>query len=80
MRQVHQAGAGSKKIAHHVKAGLMANVPISKTDLRNIISQLENYISLGGEVTAQTDTSQRNKIRMATVLKRKLEKKLSLSE
>ena len=26
------------------------------------------------------DTSQRNKIRMATVLKRKLEKKLSLSE
>lgn len=59
----------------------MANVPISKTDLRNIISQLENYISLGGgKVTAPTDTSQRNKIRMATVLKRKLEKKLSLSE
>lgn len=55
-------------------------VPISKTDLRNIISQLENYISLGGKVTAATDTSQRNKIRMATVLKRKLEKKLSLSE
>ena len=58
----------------------MASVPISKTDLRNIISQLENYISLGGEETAPTDTSQRNKIRMATVLKRKLEKKLSLSE
>lgn len=58
----------------------MASVPISKTDLRNIISQLENYISLGGKVTAATDTSQRNKIRMATVLKRKLEKKLSLSE
>lgn len=58
----------------------MASVPISKTDLRNIISQLENYISLGGEVTATTDTSQRNKIRMVTVLKRKLEKKLSLSE
>ena len=58
----------------------MANVPISKTDLRNIISQLENYISLGGEVTAPTDTSQRNRIRMATVLKRKLEKRLSLSE
>lgn len=58
----------------------MANVPISKTDLRNIISQLENYNSLGGKVTAPTDTSQRNKIRMATVLKRKLEKKLSLSE
>ena len=55
-------------------------VPISKTDLRNIISQLENYISLGGKVTATTDTSQRNKIRMATVFKRKLEKKLSLSE
>ena len=55
-------------------------VPISKTDLRNIISQLENYISLGGKVTEPTDTSQRNKIRMATVLKRKLEKKLSLSE
>ena len=55
-------------------------VPISKTDLRNIISQLENYISLGGKVSEQTDTSQRNKIRMATVLKRKLEKKLSLSE
>lgn len=55
-------------------------VPISKTDLRNIISQLENYISLGGKVTAPTVTSQRNKIRMATVLKRKLEKKLSLSE
>lgn len=35
----------------------MASVPISKTDLRNIISQLENYISLGGEVTAPTDTS-----------------------
>ena len=30
-------------------------VPISKTDLRNIISQLENYISLGGKVTAPTD-------------------------
>ena len=58
----------------------MANVPISKTDLRNIILQLGNYISLCGEVTAPTDTSQRNKIRMATVLKRKLEKKLSLSE
>lgn len=58
----------------------MANVPISKTDLRNIITQLENYISLGGKVTAPTDTSQRNRIRMATVLKRKLEKKLSLSE
>ena len=58
----------------------MASVPISKTDLRNIISQLENYISLGGKVTATADTSQRNKIRMATVLKRKLEKKLSLSE
>lgn len=55
-------------------------VSISKTDLRNIISQLENYISLGGKVTVPTDTSQRNKIRMATVLKRKLEKKLSLSE
>lgn len=58
----------------------MASVPISKTDLRNIILQLGNYISLGVEVTAPTDTSQRNKIRMATVLKRKLEKKLSLSE
>ena len=58
----------------------MVSVPISKTDLRNIISQLENYISLGGKVTPATDTSQRNKIRMATVLKRKLEKKLSLSE
>lgn len=58
----------------------MASISISKTDLRNIISQLENYISLGGKVTATTDTSQRNKIRMATVLKRKLEKKLSLSE
>lgn len=55
-------------------------VPISKTDLRNIISQLENYISLGEKVTAPADTSQRNRIRMATVLKRKLEKKLSLSE
>lgn len=49
-------------------------VSISKTDLRNIILQLGNYISLGGEVTAPTDTSYRNKIRMATVLKRKLEK------
>ena len=58
----------------------MVSVPISKTDLRNIILQLGNYISLGGEVTAPTDSSQRNKIRMATVLKRKLEKKLSLSE
>lgn len=58
----------------------MASVPISKTDLRNIILHLGNYISLGGEVTAPTDTSQRNKIRMASVLKRKLEKKLSLSE
>lgn len=56
-------------------------VPISKTDLRNIILQLGNYISLGGKVTAPTDTvAIRNKIRMATVLKRKLEKKLSLSE
>ncbi len=58
----------------------MASVSISKTDLRNIISQLENYISLGGKVVAPTDISQRNRIRMATVLKRKLEKKLSLSE
>ena len=58
----------------------MASISISKTDLRNIISQLENYISLGGKMTAPTDTGQRNKIRMATVLKRKLEKKLSLSE
>nr|DAK97891.1 MAG TPA: hypothetical protein [Caudoviricetes sp.] len=58
----------------------MASVPISKTDLRNIISQLVNFISLGRKVTAPTDTSQRNKIRMAIVLKRKLEKKLSLSE
>ena len=55
-------------------------VLISKTDPRNIISQLPNYISLGGKVTEPTDISQRNKIRMATVLKRKLEKKLSLSE
>lgn len=31
-------------------------------------------------LTAPTDTSRRNKIRMATVLKRKLEKKLLLSE
>lgn len=58
----------------------MASVSISKTDLRNIISQLDNYISLGGKVTATTDTRQRNKIRMAAVLKRKLEKKISLSE
>lgn len=33
----------------------MASVPISKTDLRNIILQLGNYISLGGEVTAPTE-------------------------
>ena len=78
MRQVYQACAGSKTIAHQVKSRLMASVSISKTDLRNIISQLENYISLGGKVTAPTDTSQRNKIRMAAVLKRKLEKKISL--
>ena len=52
---------------------LMASVQISKTDLRNIISQLEKYISLGRKVTAPTDTSQRNRIRMAIVLKRKLE-------
>ena len=58
----------------------MASISISKTDLKNIISQLEKYISLGMKVTAPTDTSQRNRIRMATVLKRKLEKKLSLSE
>lgn len=55
-------------------------VPISKTDLRNILSHLGKYNSPVGKVTAPTDTSQRNKIRMATVLKRKLEKKLSLSE
>lgn len=78
MCSLHQAGAGSKETTYQVR--LMASVPISKTDLRNIISQLENYISLGGKVTAPTDTSQRNRIRMATVLKRKLEKKLSLSE
>lgn len=58
----------------------MASVQISKTDLKNIISQLEKYISLGRKVTTPTDTSQRNRIRMAIVLKRKLEKKLSLSE
>ena len=58
----------------------MASVQISKTDLRNIISQLEKYISLVRKVIAPTDTSQRNRIRMAIVLKRKLEKKLSLSE
>ena len=78
MRSLHQAGAGSKEITYQVR--LMASISISKTDLRNIISQLENYISLGGKVTAPTDTSQRNRIRIATVLKRKLEKKLSLSE
>lgn len=78
MRSLHQAGAGSKKTINKVR--LMASVPISKTDLRNIISKLGNFISLGRKVTAPTDTSQRNKIRMATVLKRKLEKKLSLSE
>ena len=50
----------------------MASIQISKTDLKNIISQLEKYISLGRKVTAPTDTSQRNRIRMATVLKRKL--------
>ena len=78
MRSLHQAGAGSKKITYQVR--LMASVQISKTDLRNIISQLEKYISLGRKVTAPTDTSQQNRIRMAIVLKRKLEKKLSLSE
>lgn len=78
MRSLHQAGAGSKKTLNKVR--LMASVQISKTDLRNIISQLEKYISLGRKVTAPTDTSQRNRIRMATVLKRKMEKKLSLSE
>ena len=78
MRSLHQAGAGSKKITYQVR--LMASVQISKTDLRNIISQLEKYISLGRKVIAPTDTSQRNRIRMAIVLKRKLEKKLSLSE
>ena len=78
MRSLHQAGAGSKKITYQVR--LMASVQISKTDLRNIISQLEKYISLGRKVTAPTATSQLNRIRMATVLKRKLEKKLSLSE
>lgn len=78
MRSLHQAGAGSTKITYQVR--LMASVQISKTDLKNIISQLEKYISLGRKVTAPTDTSQQNRIRMATVLKRKLEKKLSLSE
>ena len=78
MRSLHQAGAGSKKITYKVR--LMASVQISKTDLRNIISQLENYISLVRKVTAPTETRQRNRIRMAIVLKRKLEKKLSLSE
>ena len=58
----------------------MASVQISKTDLKNIISQLEKYISLGRKVTAPTETRQRNRIRMAIVLKRKIEKKLSLSE
>ena len=58
----------------------MASVQISKTDLRNIISQLENYISIVRKVTAPKETRQRNRIRMAIVLKRKLEKKLSLSE
>ena len=58
----------------------MASVQISKTDLRNIISQLENYIYLVRKVTAPTETRQLNRIRMAIVLKRKLEKKLSLSE
>lgn len=58
----------------------MASVSISKTDLRNIVAKLGDYISLGGKVVKPTDTSQRNKIRMATVLKRKLEKKLSLSQ
>ena len=78
MRSLHQAGAGSTKITYKVR--LMASVQISKTDLRNIISQLENYIYLVRKVTAPTETRQRNRIRMAIVLKRKLEKKLSLSE
>lgn len=58
---------------------IIMQIAISKTDLRNIISQLDNYISLGGETIKPVDTAARNRIRMATVLKRKLEKKLSLS-
>ena len=78
MRSLHQAGAGSKKITYQVR--LMASVQISKTDLRNIITQLKNYTYLVRKVTAPAETRQRNRIRMAIVLKRKLEKKLSLSE
>ena len=50
-------------------------ISISKTDLKAIVSHLGDYIAQGSEKALST--SQRNRIRMALVLKRKLEKKLS---
>ena len=50
-------------------------ITISKTDLKAIISHLGDYIATRSPT--KLSTSQQNRIRMATVLKRKLEKKLS---
>jgi len=50
-------------------------IAISRTDLKAVISYLEAYAATRSPTMS---SSQLNKLRMATVLKRKLEKKLSL--
>ncbi len=54
----------------------MEALTISRTDLRNMIAHLGDYIAAAGVTVKPSDTARRNRIRMATVLKRKLEKKL----
>lgn len=50
-------------------------ITISKTDLKAVVGYLEAYAATRSPTMS---SSQQNKIRMAIVLKRKLEKKLSL--
>ena len=52
-------------------------ITISKTDLRAVVAYLTDYTAQGNAINRSTVV--RNRIRMATVLKKKLEKKLSLS-
>lgn len=73
MRAVPQKRARSETIANQVR---VMQHEISKTDLRAVVGFLADYIALGNDIRGSTRLQ--NRIRLATVLKRKLEKKLSL--
>lgn len=53
---------------------------VSTTDIKAIVGYLEAYIAKMKTETRLLSTREVNQTRRATVLKRKLEKKLSLSE